>query len=264
MAVVICTSAPGGPGVTTTSLALALTWPRAVLLADCDRDPSQAVLAGYLRGVDTGGRGLPSIAQAHRENRNIDDELWTHTCPLSAEEQPPRRFLAGFTQPAAVRIFESVWGKVGESFAALDARGVDVVVDAGRIGVAGLPMGLLAAADVVVVITQSHLRSLAALRLHLPTLRDQLTSLPVDVPLGLGIVGANRPYGVKEIEQQFGTPAWFDLPYDAEAAAVLMDGKPEPKRFMEQGFVARARSTAKQLTERMHGLRASREALIRV
>ena len=93
MAVIVFTSGPGAPGVTTTALALALTWPRHVLLADCDRDPSQVVLAGYLRGLDSGGRGLPSVAQAQREGRPLGDELWLHTLPLTEEEHVERQNL---------------------------------------------------------------------------------------------------------------------------------------------------------------------------
>ena len=44
MAVLVLCSPVGSPGATTTALGLALGWPRDVLLADCDRDPSQAVL----------------------------------------------------------------------------------------------------------------------------------------------------------------------------------------------------------------------------
>lgn len=52
MAVIALASATGAPGVSTAALGLALTWPRHVLLADCDREPAQAVQAGYLRGMD--------------------------------------------------------------------------------------------------------------------------------------------------------------------------------------------------------------------
>ena len=262
MAVILLTSAPGAPGTSTTSLALALTWPRHVLLADTDRDPSQVVLAGYLRGMDSGGRGLPSVAQAHREGRPLDDELWLHTLPLTGDEHIERRFLAGFAQPAAVKLFDTVWSRLGEAFDVLDERGIDVLVDAGRISSQGLPSGLLASADVVVAVTRSSLRSLAALRLHLPTLQDQLRSLPVDVPLGLGIVGPSEPYATGDIERQFGVASWLELPLDAKAAAVLIDGAPEPRRFHDQLFLGRTRSQAKRLREGVEGLRASREALV--
>ena len=36
MAIIVLTSAGGSPGVTSTALGLSLTWPRPVLLADCD------------------------------------------------------------------------------------------------------------------------------------------------------------------------------------------------------------------------------------
>lgn len=262
MATIVFTSAPGAPGVTTSALALALHWPRHVLLADCDRDPSQVLLAGFLRGLDSGGRGLPSVAQAHREGRPLDDELWLHTLPLTDDGAVDRRFLAGFAQPAAVRLFDTVWSRLGEAFAALDARGIDVLVDAGRISSAGLPGGLLASADAIVVVTRSSLRSLAALRLHLPTLQDQLTTLSVEVPLGLALVGTDQPYSTGEVERQFATPAWLELPFDAKSAAVLSDGHPEPRRFGQQLFMNRMRAQAKRLSERVVGLRSSKEALI--
>lgn len=75
MAVIVLTSATGSPGVTTTALGLALTWPRHVLLADCDREPGQAVQAGYLRGMDHGGRGLMTLAHLHREGTLLAPEL---------------------------------------------------------------------------------------------------------------------------------------------------------------------------------------------
>ncbi len=63
MAIIVLTSAGGSPGVTSTALGLSLTWPRPVLLADCDRHPNQAVLAGYLRGLSAGGRGLGGLVR---------------------------------------------------------------------------------------------------------------------------------------------------------------------------------------------------------
>ena len=58
MAILILTSAGGSPGVTTLAVGLALTWPRPVLLADCDPGAHQAILAGYLTGQSSHGKGL--------------------------------------------------------------------------------------------------------------------------------------------------------------------------------------------------------------
>ena len=69
MAVVVLCSAGHSPGVSTTALGLALTWPNEVLLVDADRTPTQSVLAGYLRGERPGQRGFGRLLQAARERR---------------------------------------------------------------------------------------------------------------------------------------------------------------------------------------------------
>lgn len=264
MAVVVLASATGSPGVTTTSLALALAWPRHVLLADCDRDPAQAVQAGYLRGMDHGGRGLISIAHLHREGIPIAPEIWRHTLPLVQDGDVQRRFLPGFATPGSARLFEHVWGSLGEALRALEQQGADVIVDAGRIGTAGLPLGLLAAADVVLLTVRGSLRSLAGARIHLATLIEQLRSMPAPCPAALAVVGSGKPYASGEIAAQFGLPTWVEPVWDAKAAEVLSDGAPEPRRFHEGAFMGRFRAEAKTLSERMARLRASTELVAAV
>lgn len=251
MAVVVFTSATGSPGVTTTALGLALTWPRHVLLADCDRDASQAVQAGYLRGMDHGGRGLMALAQLHREGALLAPELWRHTLPLIQHGDLQRRYLPGFTTAGASRLFEHAWGALGEALAALDERGVDVLIDAGRITHHGLPLGLLSAADAVVVCVGSSLRSLAGARIHLATLEDQVRALASPTPAGLAVIGGSRPYSSREIATQFGLPCWIEQAWAPKLAAVLSDGVDEPRRFHDSAFMGRFRSDAKALAERL-------------
>lgn len=251
MAVVVCTSAAGSPGVTTTALGLSLTWSRDVLLADCDRDPSQAVQAGYLRGMDHGGRGLAALARLHRENRSLAPDLWRHTVPLVQWGDEQRRFLPGFSRPATVRLFDSVWADLADAFAALDEQGVDVIVDAGRIGREGLPLPLLARADAVCVLTRTSLRALAATRLHLPVVAEQLDHLPVATALGLVLVDPGNPYSGSEIAAQFGTPCWAELEHNDRLALVLSDGAPEPRRFTESSLMRQLRAMGLRLRERI-------------
>lgn len=257
MAVVLLASATGSPGVTTTALGLALAWPRHCLVADCDRDPSQAVQAGYLRGMDNGGRGLMSLAHLHREGTPLAPELWRHTLPLTQAGDRERRFLPGFSTAGASRLFEHVWGTLGEALASLDERGIDVLIDGGRISPAGLPPGLVSAADAVVVCVRSSLRSLAAARIHLTTLEEQLRSMPTPTPAALAVVGPGRPYAAGEIAAQFGLACWLEPPWDQRAAEVLSDGAVEPRRFHESAFMGRFRADAKALSDR---LTRSREA----
>lgn len=251
MAIVVCASAAGAPGVTTTSLGLALTWSRDVLLADCDRDPSQAIQAGYLRGMDHGGRGLAALARLHRENRALAPDLWRHTVPLVQWGEEQRRFLPGFSQPATVRLFDSVWPKLADAFTAFDERGVDVIVDAGRIGRDGLPLPLLAQAAAVCIVTHTSLRALAATRLHLPLIAEQVDQLPVAPAMGLVLVGPNEPYSSSEISAQFGTPCWAELESNTKLASVLSDGTPEPKKFHSSSLMNQYRAMAARLRERI-------------
>lgn len=251
MAVIICASASGSPGVTTTALGLTLTWSRDVLLADCDRDPSQAVQAGYLRGMDHGGRGLAALARLHRENRALAPDLWRHTVPLVQWGDEQRRFLPGFSQPATVSLFDSVWADLSDAFAALDEQGVDVIVDAGRIGRDGLPLPLLAQADAVCILTRTSLRALAATRLHLPLVAEQLDRLPVAKAMGLVLVDPDNPYSASEIAAQFGTPCWGEVGRSDKLAAVLSDGASEPKKFMESSLMNQLRAMGLRLRERI-------------
>lgn len=251
MAVVLLASATGSPGVTTTALALGLVWPRHCLVADCDRDPAQAIQAGYLRGMDHGGRGLMALAQLHRESTPLAPELWRQTLPLTQGADRERRFLPGFSTAGASRLFEHVWGPLGEALASLDERGIDVLIDGGRISSAGLPPGLLAAADAVVVCVRSSLRSLAGARIHLSTLEDQLRSMASPTPAGLCVVGPGRPYAAGEIAAQFGLPSWLEPSWDSRHAEVLSDGAHEPRRFHEGAFMGRFRADAKALSERL-------------
>lgn len=262
MAVIVCAGAPGAPGVTTSALGLALTWHRDVLLADCDREPSQSVQAGYLRGLDHGGRGLGGLARVHRENRPIPPELWHHTVALTESEEVQRRFLPGFSLPAAVRLFDVVWPELADAFASLEARGVDVIVDAGTVGRDGLPLPLLARADAVCFFTRTSLRALAGARLYLPMLAEQLAELPVDKPLGLVLVGPERPYSAREISTQFGLECWAEIEWNPALAAVLSDGEPEPKRFAGRSLMSQLRAAGMQLGERITGAREVERALL--
>jgi hypothetical protein len=58
VAILLLTSTGGSPGVTTLAVGLALTWPRPILLVDCDPGAHQAILAGYLAGRSSNGKGL--------------------------------------------------------------------------------------------------------------------------------------------------------------------------------------------------------------
>ena len=69
MALIVLTSASGSPGVTTSAVGLALTWPRPALLVEADPTGGSSVLAGYLRGL---------TAQVARQDRGPAGRVGFH------------------------------------------------------------------------------------------------------------------------------------------------------------------------------------------
>src|SRR5690242_10743969 len=120
MAVLVLTSCSGSPGVTTLAVGLALTWPRPVLLVDADPGASQAVLAGYLTGRSTGGKGLLRVAEAHRDRRNLREAVVDQCLTLAETDGDRRLFLPGFTRPGSAAHFAGVWDDLAD---ALDRLG---------------------------------------------------------------------------------------------------------------------------------------------
>ena len=111
MAVVVLCSAGHSPGVSTTALGLALTWPNEVLLVDADRTPTQSVLAGYLRGERSGHHGLGGLLQAWRERRPFGEVIGAEAIdlPQLVARDEPVRFLPGFPHPGVVGLFGGAW-----------------------------------------------------------------------------------------------------------------------------------------------------------
>lgn len=254
MPVIMLASAAGSPGVTATCVGLSLVWPSDVLLVDADKHPTQSVLAGYLRGAGTAQKGLPGLARAAREGRPLSPQIADECVPL-ADGATRRLFLPGFANPAAAGLFEGVWSRLGESLQEHAAADLTVLLDIGRINADGPPAGLLQHADALLVLTHSHLPALAALRLYLPALAEQVERSQSSVQIGLLVVGPGRPYGVSEIERQFSLPVWAALPHDPAAAAVLAEGADEPRRFADGPYVRSLREAASAITTRVDARR---------
>lgn len=246
MALIILTSASGAPGVTTTALGLALTWPRDVLLVDADRDPSQAVLAGYLHGVDAGGRGLVNLSRQHSGGLLTSEDLLTETLPLTTDQSVERRFLPGFSHPGSAAIFRPMWSPFVDLMSQLGQLNFDVIVDVGRIGRDGLQAEILARARLVLVVVRSTLRSLAAARLYLPYLADQLEQVGGAGQIKILVVGPSRPYSISDIEKQFGVAVAGSVVIH-EDARVLSDGDSPPQRFEEGGLLRSFRTLSSNI-----------------
>ena len=245
MSILILTSAAGSPGVTTLGVGLALTWPRPVLLADCDPGAHQAVLAGYLAGQSSHGKGLLRVAEAHRDRRPLREVVIDQCLPLAGEDGDRRLFLPGFTKPGSAAHFGGVWEDLADAFDRLGDVGLDVIIDAGRISALGLPAPLLERSALTALVMGSSLRSVMSARVHLPAINT--TPTPDQHRVGLIIVGEGQPYARGEISRSLGVPVVADVADDRASAAHLSDGRARPRRFDSSPLIRSLRSAATDL-----------------
>jgi hypothetical protein len=249
MAILLLTSTSGSPGVTTLAVGLALTWPRPILLADCDPGAHQAILAGYLAGRSGNGKGLLRVAEAHRDRRPLREAVLDQTLALSAEEESRRLFLPGFTKPGSAMHFGGVWEDLAEALDRLGEVDMDVIIDCGRLGPHGLPAALLERSAVTTVVVTSTLRSIMSARVHLPSLRDHPRLSMERGHLGLIVVGEGRPYQGDEIARALDMSVITSIAHDPKAAAHLSDGSPRHRRFDSSPLVRSIRDATAQLSD---------------
>ena len=246
MAVVALTSAKGAPGVSTAALAMTLLWPRPALLLEADPAGGSSTLAGYLRGTVDHSRGLLGLAMAHRHNE-LEQALWSQIVRLAGDPVPDkaspadRWLLPALSDAAQAPSTTSLWGPLGSLLASLERAGIDVLIDAGRLGAAYAPTPLLRQADLVLLVLGTSLPAVAAVRARLSVLGEQLavtpkTAVPVS-GLGLLLVGEGRPYTAREISGSLGLPVIASLSWDPASAEVLAAGAAPGRRFESSPLV---------------------------
>jgi hypothetical protein len=228
MTVIALCSASGSPGVTTTAVALALNWPRPVLLVEADPTGGSGVLAGFLRGTREYDAGLIELALSPL---GVAEALRDVVRPLA----PNVSFVAGVRSHAQAGALGDVWEPLAAALADLDANGQDVIVDAGRLGLSWSPTPLLNEADLTLLLVRTTLPALAAARSWAHVGRQPSTGWRHP---GLLLIGEGQPYGAAEVSTVVGLPVVADLPDDPDAAAVYHRGAPPPRNF-ERGSYAR-------------------------
>lgn len=250
MAILVLTSTCCSPGVTSLAVGLALAWPRAVLLADCDPGAHQSVLAGYLGGQSPSGKGLLRVAEAHRDGRGLRDVILDQTMPLTGDRSASRLFLPGFTTSGSAALFSGVWSDLVEAFGRLDDTEMDVIVDAGRI-VGQRPTPLVQSAALTCLVMRSNLRSVLSARVHGAAVRGHQDWIAAEAPTGLLLVGEGQPYGKQEIAKALAMPVLASIAFDPAAARHLSEGAPRPRKFESTGLAKSLHTTAVVLSGQM-------------
>ncbi|MHB1431512.1 MAG: hypothetical protein ACYCVZ_05280 [Streptosporangiaceae bacterium] len=167
MAMYALISPNGSPGVTTSALALALSWPGPVILAECD-PAGGAILAGLFAGHLPGSGGLLGLALAAGRAGDIArGELPGQLASL--DEGGDRLFLAGLSDPRQAVGVTPAWPAIAAGLVAADR---DVIADCGRLDPGPhRPAAVLERAELVVMVLRPTLRQVASAlpRLELAT-----------------------------------------------------------------------------------------------
>lgn len=238
MAVIALTSASGSPGVTTTAVGLAMSWPRPVVLVEADPTGGSGILAGFFRGVRDYEAGLFELALAPV---GVADALAEVTQRV---EKTQVSFVAGTRSHLQSAGLREMWEPLANALADLELTGQDVIVDAGRLGLAGSPEPLLAVADLTLLVTRTSLPALSAAR----SWADSLVhgSLSWRLP-GLLVIGEGQPYPAKTIAEVLELPVLAKVADDPDGAAVYYQGAEPPRRFETSPFVRSLRAAVESL-----------------
>lgn len=231
MAIITLVSASGSPGVTTTALGLALAWPRPVLLIEADPTAGSGLLAGYWRGQREQA-GLLELVMAERHGV-LADALPRMLLGIDGTDVS---VLAGSTSHEQTTSLERLWDPL--LLVLQDLTGQDVIVDAGRLGMAGSPQPLIRYSDATLLVTQSRLTALAAAQSWAKTLAAEV--MPGH-NVRIVLVGEGRVYRAGEVTRVLGLPVAASIAWDPRRAAVFSDGTPfPPVRFGGGQGAARA------------------------
>jgi hypothetical protein len=209
-------SGGGSPGVTTAAIALALTWPAEIIVAECDPSGGD-VLAGLLAGHVAAARGLPEHAiEAGRDSAAAATGLSRQTVPLDASNR--RTLLPGLTDPRQALGLAPAWPAVAASLAGQRA---DVIADCGRLDAgAGQPTAVIAAAQVVALVLRPTLRQVWSARSR----ADMLTQLLDGKDRLVLLLTGSGTHSARDVAQALQMPVAAALPHDPRAAALLSDG----------------------------------------
>lgn len=246
MTVLVLTSTRCSPGVTTVALALTLAWPRPAVLVEADVSGSSSLNAGHLRGEAEPEPNIVDLAIAHRNNTLNLTTL--HSSMRELPMDPGRCVVPGLANSAQrATLTRAFWEALAQLLVALPRHGMDVVIDAGRIGMQAAPEPLFDHADLLVVVTRTSLDSIVSVAANVAGLRGD-----VDVAadrVGVLAVGEGQPYTAKEVTRASGLSVWATVAWDPVNAARLSGGKAivSRARFDRSPLMRSARSAVGDL-----------------
>lgn len=238
MAVIALASASGSPGVSTTTLGLAMAWPRPALLVEADPTGGSAIMAGYLRGHTQPGTDLVDLMMSPLGAAQALPQV-TATLPGTTVSYVPGT--RTHVQASALR---DHWTGLADALADLEANGQDVIIDAGRLGLIGSPEPLLGAVDVTLLVTRTNLPALVAARSWAQSVAQPGVGWRWP---GLLIIGEGMPYTSREVSRLLGLPVVTEVADDPAGAAAFHRGAARPRRFETGAYARSLRAAAEEI-----------------
>lgn len=231
MATICLLSAKGSPGVTTTAVALAMAWAdsnpsRSAIAVDADPIGGDTT-AGVLRGALAQPAGMVPIALA----RSVDPLDAVSSAAVDLRPDLTARLLPGVPDEARSGALELAWDVIRSAAAALAASRTDLIVDAGRVGRAGLSAPWLVDSDLALLLVRPTLPAVtAAHRLaHSWSLRR--------VPLQLVVVDVPSAYRPDRVAEAVGLPLLGEVAFDPVFARVHSEGVAPGRGFQRSPYV---------------------------
>jgi hypothetical protein len=173
MALIVVAGDKGSPGVTTASVALAASWPRRALVAECDPHGGDLV---YRLAADHGGpldpnRGLLSIAIAARRGFEAS-ALTQHVQRITGGLE----VLVGLGTAEQAAAVSGHWPQLGRCFDhyASIPYGADVIADCGRVGPDSPVLEMMPYAALVLLIARADAEQVAHVRDRVNGLSNRL------------------------------------------------------------------------------------------
>lgn len=235
-------SAKHGPGVTTTTLALASRWPRRAVVVDADPLFGD-MLAGAGAGRVPATASLVELMVAAR-TVGVVEALPAQLVRLAGEHCP--LVVPGLGAPGQAAGL--AWEQLAAGLASVPWA--DVIADCGRWGTDPTPLAMLTCSELVVLLMGSSLTSVRGAQRCVPVIRDKLARAGgVADHIVAVVVDPDQPYGQREIAEAIDVPIVGLLPHDPEAAAVWSGGVDPGRSFARSPLQHAAAQLAAQLVD---------------
>ncbi len=258
--IIAVTSFAGAPGVTTAAAALAVHWPRPVVLIEADTSAVSSLMAGFLRAnFAPGDAGVEKLAFSFSRGLigtedildaefkiaiALHDLAPIPSAPIpSIPEGHKMWVIPGFTNLAVVDGVRGLWARLPHLLGGIGQGGIDIILDLGRLHVEDPRLPLLDVADRVLVTSTASVNDLNRTyrRLELEDINQRARTLAGERYWALLVEPVAEGVPAREFSKHV-LPVVATLPFDSTGAATFSHGRPDPKphRNSYRGAIRRA------------------------